>query len=392
MTSFYDLLGIADNLGEEKPAVNNKPVLLGIVISFLVLALLCAILRIWCRIFIVRACGWDDFCLVLVMISISVGSIGACVAMDYGLGQHMLLLGPGAIVNYMKVFYICNGTLPISTTFIKVAILLQYLRTFERGTKSRTFTIIILVITAMWGTTYIFLAWVPCIPIAAYWDWSIPHNGRWGFGSQIAEELIRTYESHATSNMILDFIIFAIPLPLYFNNGANKKSRKSVLALFLLGSVVLMLSAWRLVELVKSRAGTYPTLDVTWYAPRPMVLSILEIDVAAICASLPVFWPMLQNSMGMIFVTREVKITTETVESPREDDDCLELSGPFSLCHQSTTMLNDTTGLIDPEIYGTHMSGPAATSVETSPTKETVIFGAYMQGKTTCDVEAVKVG
>ncbi|GKT65714.1 hypothetical protein ColTof4_03519 [Colletotrichum tofieldiae] len=170
MTSFYDLLGIADNFGEEQPAVNHKPVLLGIVISFL-------------------------------------------------------------------IFYVCNGTLPISTTFIKVAILLQYLRTFERGTKSRTFTIIILVITAMWGTAYIFLAWVPCVPIAAYWDWSIPTKGRWGFGSQISEELIRTYESHATSNMILDFIIFAIPLPLYFNNGANKKSRKSVLALFLLGSV-----------------------------------------------------------------------------------------------------------------------------------------------------------
>ncbi|KAK1564271.1 uncharacterized protein LY79DRAFT_573342 [Colletotrichum navitas] len=75
--------------------------------------------------------------------------------------------------------------------------------------------------------------------------------------------------------MILEFIIFAIPLPLYLNAEANKRSRKRVrvLGLFLLGSLVLMLSAWRLIALVCSRAGTYPTFDLTWAAPGPMALS-----------------------------------------------------------------------------------------------------------------------
>ncbi|KAK6211741.1 hypothetical protein QIS74_11005 [Colletotrichum tabaci] len=389
MTSFYELIGVVNNLNDAKPALNHRPVMLSVVISFLILTLLCASLRIWCRIFIVRAFGWDDVCLVLVMVSLSVGTIGACIATNHGLGEHMILMGTKRFVKYMRIFYVCNGTLPVSTTFIKIAILLQYLRTFERGTKSRAFTIIILAITVMWGTAYMFLAWVPCIPVASYWDWSIPHRGRWGFGSQVAEELIRTYESHAASNMVLDFIIFAIPLPLCFNSEASKKSRKSALALFLLGSIVLMLAAWRLIDLVRTRAGTYPTLDVTWYAPLPMVLAILEIDIAAICASIPVFWPVLQSSMGMIFVTREVKVTTEMIESsPRggDYDDCVEMSRTdLSLFHQSTTMLNDTTGLIDPSTYANQNAG-----VETTPVKETVIFGAYMQGKTTCDVEAIK--
>ncbi|KAK1624643.1 hypothetical protein BDP81DRAFT_464413 [Colletotrichum phormii] len=328
--------------------------MLGIVISFLILALLCAGMRIWTRIFIVRAVGLDDFFLVLVMISISVGSIGTCIGI---------------------IFYICNGTLPMSTSLIKIAILLQYLRTFERGSKSRIFTIVMICIVAMWGTAFIFLAWVPCIPVAAYWDWSIPYRGRWGFGTQVAEELLRTYEAHATSNMILDFIIFAIPLPLYFNTEANKRSRKSVLGLFLLGSLVLMLAAWRLVALVRSRAGTYPNFDPTWAAPGPMALSILEIDMAAICASLPVFWPVLQNSMGMIFVTHEVKVTTETVETTRsrEDDECLEPadgagSGSFSFAQQSPGL--DTTELIR------------------QCQKQTDIFGSYLKGKTTTDVNA----
>ncbi|KAK2033120.1 hypothetical protein LX32DRAFT_660721 [Colletotrichum zoysiae] len=347
--------------------------------------------RIWCRIFVVRAWGWDDFFLVLVMISISVGTIGACIATDHGLGKHLLYLSPKQISNYMMIFYICNGTLPTSTSFIKVAILLQYLRTFERGTKSRALTIAVLVITGLWGAVYTFLAWVPCVPVAAYWDWTITTKARWGFASGNLEDLVWLYGVHATSNMLLDFIIFAIPLPLYLNDEASKKSRKSVLGLFTLGTFVLMLAIWRLVELMRSRVGTYPTLDVTWYTPLPMTLAILEIDIAAICASLPVFWPVLQSSMGAIFVTREVKITTETVDTHADDDDCLEMAGPFSLCHQSSaTMLNDTAGLIDP---GDHATSPSAqTSPESSPRKETVIFGAYMQGKTTCDVEALRAG
>ncbi|KAK2052525.1 hypothetical protein LY76DRAFT_526497 [Colletotrichum caudatum] len=363
--------------------------MLGVVITFLILTLLCASLRIWCRIFIVRAWGWDDFFLVLVMISISVGSIGACIATEHGLGEHLLYLSPKQISNYMMIFYICNGTLPTSTCFIKTAILLQYIRTFERGTKSRAFTIAILVITGLWGAVYALLAWVPCVPIKAYWDWTTPYKARWGFGSQNADDLVWLYGVHATSNMVLDFIIFSIPLPLYLSNEASKKSRKSVLALFMLGTFVLMLAVWRLVELMRSRIGTFPTLDVTWYTPLPMTLAILEIDIAAICASLPVFWPVLQNSMGAIFVTREVKITTETIDTHADDDDCLKMTGPLSLCHQnSATMLNDTDGLLDPSADAANPL--AQTSPESRPRKETVIFGAYMQGKTTCDVEALR--
>ncbi|KAF4780741.1 hypothetical protein HER10_EVM0001734 [Colletotrichum scovillei] len=408
MTSFMELVGKVNNLNDPRPALNQKPVMLGIVISFLILALLCAGMRLWTRIFIVRAVGWDDFFLVLVMISISVGSIGTCICMDYGLGDHILYIQYDRFIKFMKIFYVCNGTLPISTSLIKVAILLQYLRIFERGSKSRLLTYIMIYLVAMWGAAFMFLAWVPCIPVAAYWDWSIPTTRRWGFGTQVAEELIRTYEAHATSNMILDFIIFAIPLPLYFNTEANKRSRKTVLGLFLLGSLVLMLSAWRLVSLVRSRAGTYPTFDPTWAAPGPMALSILEIDMAAICASLPVFWPVLQNSMGMIFVTHEVKVTTETVETTRsrDDDECLELSnggagsnGSFSYSQQSPAL--DTEGLIEQykqqtDIFGSYLKGKTTTDVETVPTplrdmppaKEPELFGSYLKGKTTTDVNA----
>lgn len=76
----------------------------------------------------------------------------------------------------------------------------------------------------------------------------------------------------------------------------------------------------------------YCRFDPTWYGPTPIVLAALEVDVATICASLPVFWPVLQNiDMSQILVTKEVKVTLEhrrlstggTDNDP--DDDGIEL-------------------------------------------------------------------
>ena len=51
--------------------------------------------------------------------------------------------------------------------------------------------------------------------------------------------------------------------------------------------------------------------DLTWNSPTTTGLAIIEICLASVCAALPVFWPVLENSWGMIFVTYEVKITRE---------------------------------------------------------------------------------
>lgn len=46
--------------------------------------------------------------------------------------------------------------------------------------------------------------------------------------------------------------------------------------------------------------------------------------MAAICASVPVFWPILSHQWGRIFVTQEVVITTE--RRRRSDEDEFELT------------------------------------------------------------------
>jgi hypothetical protein len=72
-----------------------------------------------------------------------------------------------------------------------------------------------------------------------------------------------------------------------------------------------MFAIWRLQTIIAHQAAYYPTHDPTWYGPSSIILAVLEIDAAAICASVPVFWPALEAHWGSIFVTQEIKITHE---------------------------------------------------------------------------------
>lgn len=72
---------------------------------------------------------------------------------------------------------------------------------------------------------------------------------------------------------------------------------------------VVFTSVWRLYGIVLHRAATSPYIDFTWWTPISITLSCLEIDLAIMCASMPVFWPVLEKSLAAIFVTREVHIT-----------------------------------------------------------------------------------
>lgn len=84
---------------------------------------------------------------------------------------------------------------------------------------------------------------------------------------------------------------------------------------------MLVFAIWRLVTLVEHRVATIPTRDPTWYGPITIVLAVLEVDAASVCASVPIFWPVLRNlDWGKIFVTQEVDITRETRYMEDDED------------------------------------------------------------------------
>ncbi|KAI1800222.1 hypothetical protein F4811DRAFT_47641 [Daldinia bambusicola] len=309
-----------DNLSESQPISNKPETIWGVVITCVILSWICVCLRLYVRFKIVHAAGWDDLCVVLYLLTITAGSIAICLAVNYGLGKHFLQLEPWQFDGFLKTFYVGNATYVTSTALIKEALLLQYLRVFDRGTFIRRFVVALIVVTALWGFAYSFLAWVPCVPVHDYWSGkSDPHC--YGYGAQSPALLAATFESHAAINMVLDIIVLSIPLPLLFKNGGSSSARVRLAALLSMGILVLVFATWRLVTLVEHEVATWPTRDPTWYGPISIILTVLEVDAASVCASVPIFWPVLRDmSWGKIFVTQEINITRETRYVDNDED------------------------------------------------------------------------
>ncbi len=72
-----------------------------------------------------------------------------------------------------------------------------------------------------------------------------------------------------------------------------------------------MCAVLRLVFVIQSSQDGTLRFDPTWFAATTGGLATLEVHLAAICAALPVFWPVLATTWGQIFVTTEVLVTRE---------------------------------------------------------------------------------
>ncbi|KAK6956054.1 hypothetical protein Daesc_001324 [Daldinia eschscholtzii] len=305
--TLLERIGIYNNLDEPIPSWNRPGVIATVTASMLCISSICVLYRLYIRFFVLRAKGWDDYFVLLYLVSGLIGGISLCLAPQYGLGQHFVTLDYGDMQSYLKVFYVTNASYNLSATLIKMSLLFQYLRVYRSG-GLRTTCIIMLVVVSFWGAAYSFMGWVPCFPVSGYWNMGIGARC-YGFGSTNADEVFKTYISHTTVNTVLDMIVFAIPVPLYFRPGTVRRTKLGLIGLISMGAIVNGLTMWRLATLVEHRATTSPTFDPTWYSPISIVLGAVEVNVASICASVPIFWPSLKARLDEIFVTREVTIT-----------------------------------------------------------------------------------
>ena len=69
MATVIDLIGAVDNLGEEQPVLNRRAAILGIVISFQILTVICVVFRLYTRFLIMRSPWWDDLFVALSLVS-----------------------------------------------------------------------------------------------------------------------------------------------------------------------------------------------------------------------------------------------------------------------------------------------------------------------------------
>lgn len=146
------------------------------------------------------------------------------------------------------MFWWVNACYNMSMAAIKLSILFQFLRVLSdhsgienrRPRYLRLAVIVLIVVTAIWGIVYSILAWVPTIPVSAYWTITDTTATRYGYGSENIGTFATTFIVHGATNMALDIAVFSIPLfssSMWRTAGRQQQSRIAMLCLYGLGIV-----------------------------------------------------------------------------------------------------------------------------------------------------------
>lgn len=106
----------------------------------------------------------------------------------------------------------------------------------------RTAIYTLLACCLIWGAISCFMAWFPCFPIKAYWDWTISHANCYAFGSKETQPFVNSYVSHSAFNMVLDFAVLVLPAPIVFRKAMTKKEKFAALGLGAMGSLYVVSS------------------------------------------------------------------------------------------------------------------------------------------------------
>ncbi|KAH7128150.1 hypothetical protein B0J11DRAFT_430864 [Dendryphion nanum] len=304
---FLEMMKNPPDPNDPGPLSNRKETMYGVVIPFHIISWATVVFRLYTRFRIQRNPGWDDLFVVLAAIFNLIAMVCFLVGINYGMGKHLIYIPLPHIERVFTWLYIQNGSYHTTSFFIKVSLLCQYLRLFRNGIL-RTTCWIVMVLVCLWGAAYCFLAWFPCFPVRGFWDRSVDAKC-YAFGMSSISGAMAAFTSFAATNMAFDTIIFLIPLTKYFKPGLGRKEYLALTALFSLGSIVVILAALRLWSAANRDPQAPSSLDFTWWYPITLILACLEVDFALMCASMPIFWPVLIESFAQILVVQEVRVT-----------------------------------------------------------------------------------
>ncbi|KAF6835507.1 hypothetical protein CMUS01_05731 [Colletotrichum musicola] len=324
------------------PFQNRKSTVIAVIASLLVwvLAWFCVGLRIYVRVHVVRKPGWDDVVVVLALLTGSTSAIGLCLITNYGLGHHFVEVPDSDRETFFQLFYISNASFSMSNAFVKLSVLLQYLRVFQdRMPRLRTTSLALIVVVALWGLAFSFMAWFPCFPPYQFYRLGSEEHC-YGYGSTNPLEVYTIVVASNGSNMALDFLILALPVPLLFSQDTMRPTRLGLIGLFFIGALYehkaasdashLANSSFRInviaaSRIIANRATSDSAPDPTRTFPTIILLGETENRLSLVLASIPVFWPVVAKTwQTIIYVTREVK-----VESVRHLPELVE-SGPMN--------------------------------------------------------------
>ncbi|KAI8633137.1 hypothetical protein F5Y19DRAFT_471396 [Xylariaceae sp. FL1651] len=288
----------------------------------LILGWISVALRFYSRVFSRQGLKWDDWLLLLAAITgttVLALTISAAVVNPDG-NNTTQNFNPDYVETPADIFYLQINLITAVLYYtinaaVKLSILYMYYRIFraKAGLRYQLFVTAGLVIGWWIGTTVAQI--VNCIPISKYWTSNIL-DPRYCFN-------LNTFFVVAGSiEVFLDFLILTLPIRAVLALQLSWRRKAIISGIFLLGSFVIATGLVRV---------------VVGYAPgsqRPSssaeLWTVVHSGVGVICASLPIFNPLLQRTLKSSLITNTIKLFSGS-SSSRQEVERREESGHISI-------------------------------------------------------------
>ncbi|KAJ5109346.1 hypothetical protein N7456_006021 [Penicillium angulare] len=238
-------------------------------------------LRLYTRVKLMRRMESNDWMVVIALVNAYIFMGLDIVEATSGMGMHLKDIPPEILERQMKAFWLTIPFYNAAVLCAKASILMQYFRVFPTH-RMRVVCWVMITILALYGTWAVISAFLNCIPVAKFWDDSIP-------GFCLSKPGL--WFSNASMHITTDLVILIIPIPALIAIDIPRRQKAALMILFALGGFVCVTSIVRLVSLKKISDSTDPTYDNVGAASW----SAIECNVGIICACLPTLKPLISK-------------------------------------------------------------------------------------------------
>ncbi|KAI4108055.1 MAG: hypothetical protein LQ339_002327 [Xanthoria mediterranea] len=252
-------------------------------ISLIVLATIAVGARLAARRLSVANLWWDDWTIVLALVTYLLFSISRNVR-----GRHTVPAGGPVDEADLKVFFKIFLAVQIlylcSAAAIKTSLVLLYYRIFGVIRWFRFVLATALTVVFLYFIVCVLIAILECQPVGFYWDKSIQ-------GGKCIDQY-QFYRWNGVANLLIDFLIWSLTLLVIWHLNLSLRQKISLSVIFALGLLACAASIVRVVAFNQVK-----TEDITYTLVTATIWTTIEQSVGIICACLPATKPL----MGRLF-------------------------------------------------------------------------------------------
>jgi len=269
-----------------KNPVTRGPALIITELTILPLALTCVALRLWVRIRWLHKSWWDDWLMVVAaFFSCGTTAVVIMATQIYGWDIHVWDLTIAQMETGRKASMATQGLFVLASSFVKMSILVSYLRIAPEKSLFRRLVWATLAVVVLALFVFFILLWTQCIPISSYWNLFASNRDCLPEGPPLMAQIV--------VNVVTDFIIYVLPMPTLFHLSLPSSQRIGLMILFGVGCVIVVAGSFRAywVHFV-----LYDTYDVTWEGFYLWIWTAVETNAGVICGCIPALKPILFRS------------------------------------------------------------------------------------------------